>query len=238
MSSATLMVGLLLLVSSACGTGTKTRSGWSMAVAPDPMVRIAVPSIAPTAYSFSETLTRPERPSRPPEWLSKLGPHILGPPDNPGATTILKACPKVAKWLVPYPGTDLAISGFKSSCPAGIVVLRVYVPSSMASYTTANDPTVSANDFWSKMATQGLSSAGSPNQIDWLEGPNELDNLPPSWYSDPTAAEWVASFWSRLADLMHTAGYNPSVGSLVGGQPSPPTVFAPVATVMKSKAYK
>ena len=37
---------------------------------------------------------------------------------------------------------------------------------------------------------------------------------------------------------MHNAGYNPLVGSLVAGQPSPPTVFAPVAAAMKSKGYK
>jgi hypothetical protein len=107
----------------------------------------------------------------------------------------------------------------------------------MAAYSAANDPVASANDFWNQMLTQGLSSAGPPNQIDWLEGPNEVENLP-YWYNDPNSAAWVASFWSALADLMHNAGYNPLVGSLVGGQPSPPTVFAPVVATMKSKGYK
>lgn len=91
--------------------------------------------------------------------------------------------------------------------------------------------------FLEQDVDSGLSAAGPPNQIDWLEGPNELDNLP-NWYNDPTTANWVASFWSTLADLMHNAGYNPLVGSLVGGQPSPATVFAPLAAAMKSKAYK
>lgn len=168
---------------------------------------------------------------------SKLGPHILGAPDNAGGMTILGACPRVAKWVAPAGAIDFAVSNYKSHCPAGIVILRVYIPASMAAYTAANDPVASANDFWNKMLTQGLSSAGQPNQIDWLEGPNELDNLP-NWYNDPTTATWVASFWSTLADLMHNAGYNPLVGSLVAGQPSPATVFAPVAAAMKSKGYK
>ena len=77
------------------------------------------------------------------------------------------------------------------------MILRVYVSPSMAAYSTANDPVASANDFWNKMLAQGLSSAGHPNQIDWLEGPNELDNLP-TGYNDPNTAPWEASFRSAL----------------------------------------
>ena len=176
-------------------------------------------------------------PPPPPLSSSKLGPHILGAPNNTGGSTILAACPRVAKWVAPSTGIDAAISNYKSHCPAGIAILRVYVPASMAAYTATNDPAASANDFWNKMVAQGLSSAGQPSQIDWLEGPNELDNLP-NWYNDPTTAAWVASFWSTLADLMHNAGYNPLVGSLVAGQPSPASVFAPLAAAMKSKGFK
>jgi hypothetical protein len=181
----------------------------------------------------------PPPPPPPPPKLSssKLGPHILGAPSNVGATTILGECPRVAKWVAPAAGIDLAISSYKSRCAGGTVILRVYVSPSMTAYSVANDPAASANDFWNQMSTQGLSAAGPANQIDWLEGPNELDNLP-NWYNDPTAANWVAAFWSTLADLMHNAGYNPLVGSLVGGQPSPATVFAPVAAAMKSKTCK
>ena len=185
----------------------------------------------------SSSPTPPPPPPPPPLSASKLGPHVLATPNNSGAVTILGACPRVAKWVAPYPGTDLAISSYKTQCPSGIVILRIFVPPSMATYTPADDPTASANDFWNKMSTQGLSAAGPPNQINWLEGPNELDNLP-NWYNDATAANWVASFWSTLADLIHNAGYNPLVGSLVGGQPSPVTMFGPLAAVMKSKPYK
>lgn len=107
----------------------------------------------------------------------------------------------------------------------------------MATYSATDDAVASANDFWNKLLAQGLSAAGQPNQIDWLEGPNELDNLP-NWYGDASAAQWVATFWSALGDLMHNAGYNPLVGSLVAGQPSPATIFSPLAMVMKSKRYK
>ena len=151
--------------------------------------------------------------------------------------TILAACPRVAKWVMPNAGVDLAISSYKTQCPSGTVILRIYVPASLATYVVANDPVASANDFWSKMSAQGLSAISHPAEIDWLEGPNELDNLP-NWYNDAASAMWVASFWSSLADLMHGAGYNPLVGSLVSGQPSPVTTFGPVATAMKSKAYK
>lgn len=180
----------------------------------------------------------PSPPPPPPHLSSsKLGPHILTVTNNAGTATILDACPRVAKWLVPDVGVDLEISSYKNRCPGGIVVLRVYVSPSMAAYTVANDPAASASDFWNKMSAQGLSTAGTPSQIDWLEGPNELENLP-NWYNDATAANWVASFWSSLADLIHNAGYSPLVGSLVGGQPSPVTSFGPIAAVMKAKPYK
>jgi hypothetical protein len=168
---------------------------------------------------------------------SKLGPHVLGASNNVGAGNILSDCPRVGKWVAPSPGIDVAISSYKSHCPGAIVIVRVFVPTSMAAYSPTNDPAVSANDFWNKMSTQGLSATGPVNQIDWLEGPNELDNLP-NWYNDVSTASWVSSFWSTLADLMHNTGYNPLVGSLVSGQPSPATVFAPLAAAMKSKTYK
>ena len=203
-------------------------------------------TIAGIAYYLSIVLagcsggsSSQQAPPPPPTPLSssKLGPHILGVPNNAGGMTILGACPRVAKWVVPSGAIDLAVSDYKSLCPAGTVILRVYIPATMASYTAASDPVASANDFWNKMLTQGLSSAGQPNQIDWLEGPNELDNLP-NWYNDPATATWVASFWSTLADLMHSAGYNPLVGSLAAGQPSMATDFAPLAAAMKAKGYK
>ncbi len=181
--------------------------------------------------------TNPPPPSPRQLSSSKLGPHVLGASNNVGAGSILGECPRVGKWVAPSPGIDVAISSYKSRCPGAIVILRVFVPTSMAAYSPTSDPAVSANDFWNKMSTQGLSATGPANQIDWLEGPNELDNLP-NWYNDLSTASWVSSFWSTLADLMHNAGYNPLVGSLVSRQPSPATVFAPLAAVMKSKPYK
>lgn len=190
-----------------------------------------------TGCSGGNSTSAPPPPPPPTLSASKLGPHILGAADNFGATTILSACPRVAKWIEPTPGIDTAITNYKSHCPGGIAVLRVYVSPSMAAYIVTDDPAASANDFWNKMSTQGLSAAGPASNIDWLEGPNEIENLP-NWYNDPANANWVASFWSTLADLMHAAGYNPLVGSLIGGQPAPAANFAPLAAVMKSKSYK
>lgn len=190
-----------------------------------------------TGCGGSSSSAPPSQPPPPQMSTSRLGPHVLGAANNAGAVTVLDACPRVAKWVAPTPGIDLAISNYKNLCPSGSVILRVYVSPSMAAYSTMDDPAASANDFWNKMSAQGLSAAGPSNLIDWVEGPNELDNLP-NWYNDATTANWVATFWSTLADLMHNAGYNPLVGSLVAGQPSPATVFAPLAAAMKSKSYK
>jgi hypothetical protein len=52
---------------------------------------------------------------------SKLGPSVLGAPNNAGAVTILNACPRVAKWTAAMSGIDLAIANYKSRCPEGAV---------------------------------------------------------------------------------------------------------------------
>ena len=207
-------------------------------MSPDPVARAASTATFVSGSSRSVIPARPLRPSRPVTWSSKLGPHILGPTNNAAVHTILDACPPVAKWVTGYSGIDVEISSYKSHCSQGVVVLRVYIAPSVASYTVADDPVAAAHDFWNKMSSQGLSSAGSASLIDWLEGPNEIENLPATWYSDLTAANWVASFWSTLADFMHNAGYNPLVGSLVAGQPAPVSNFGPLAEAMKSKTYK
>ena len=92
------------------------------------------------------------------------------------------------------------ISGYQSGCPDGTVVLRAYVPGSMAAYSVADDPAASAGDFWNKTAAQGLRGAGPPSQIDWLEVPNELEDLP-NWYNDPAAANWWHRFGRALRIL-------------------------------------
>lgn len=62
--------------------------------------------------------SHPDPSSAPPKELSsKLGPHVLVP-NGAGVTTILSACPRVAKWLAPYGGLiGPAISDYKRRCP-------------------------------------------------------------------------------------------------------------------------
>jgi len=172
---------------------------------------------------------------------SKLGPHVLGNTQDTGAQTLLQACPRVAKWLTPDGSVAAEISSYRARCPGGVVVLRVYVDGATRYATTAG-AAASADDFWSKMQP-GLSGI-APSQVDWVEGPNELDNLP-DWYHDLPTANWFASFWSRLADLMDAAGYHPLVGSIAVGNPAmagengagSPNYFSPIAAAMKSKGY-
>jgi MYXO-CTERM domain-containing protein len=173
---------------------------------------------------------------------SKLGPHVLGSVSDSGATTILAACPKVAKWLTPDGAVAASIRDYRQRCPCGEVVLRVYVDGS-THYSTSQDAASAAADFWSKM--QGGLSGLSAADVDWLEGPNELDNLE-DWYHDAGKAQWFASFWSSLADRMNSAGWHPLVGSVAVGNPAldgelgagSANAFKVVADAMKAKSYR
>lgn len=172
---------------------------------------------------------------------SKLGPHMLGDPNDPGTQTVLAACPRVAKWLAGS-GVPASIASYRQSCPGGTVVLRVYVDGSVH-YAASDDPSADASDFWSRI--QPDLGAYPPSQVDWLEGPNELDNLP-NWYSDLATAQWYARFIAALADLMNGAGYHPLVGSIAVGNPAlagdlgqgAPTPLLYVATAMAGKPYR
>lgn len=173
---------------------------------------------------------------------SKLGPHVLGDSRDSAVREILDACPRVAKWLVGGGASAEAIADYRRKCPGGVVVLRVYIPHNVK-YTVATGATAAAEDFWRRMRSKlgGL----SPGLIDWLEGVNELDNVD-DWYHNGDASMWFAGFWERLADLMHEAGYNPLVASIAVGNPAlggemlfgAGGAMAPLARVMKSKAYK
>jgi hypothetical protein len=172
---------------------------------------------------------------------SKIGPHVLGSTTSTGVQTILDACPRVAKWMTPLGGAAQQIANYRSRCPGGIVVIRVYVSNGDASYSVSDNPQSSAENYWSKM--QGGLAGIPPCHIDWLEGPNEVDNVP-DWTQNFSAANWYASFCSRLADLMNAAGYHPLLGSLPVGSPklaseSPEGVnyFKPIADALKQKSY-
>ncbi len=180
---------------------------------------------------------------------SKLGVHELGSTTDGPTLTILGGCPRTVKWmsnggLASNGQIAAAISAYKATCGAGATaILRVYVSSGTASYSTSNDPAASADDYWSKMQP-GLAGI-DPSEVDWLEGPNELDNVP-DWYHDLVTANWVATFWSRLADDMNAATWRPLVASIAVGNPAlagdlgagQPCAMQPLADVMKGKPYR
>ena len=174
---------------------------------------------------------------------SKLGVHVLrGCGDC--VSRLLDACPAVVK-LLAGEGND-CVAAYRARCPAGTVVLRVFVGQEVR-YDASDDATAAADDFWMRMQA-GLGDF-DPSEVDWLEGPNELDNLG-DWYHRFAEAEFFAAFWDRLADLMNGAGYHPLVGSIAVGNPalaaerpaddpdaSDLNYFAPIAEVMRSKDY-
>lgn len=169
---------------------------------------------------------------------SKLGVHELGDVQDQGLNTILNACPRAVKFLTPDGNVPPAIALFRSMCPQSKVVLRVYVDST-THYAITESATADADDFWTKM--QGGLAGIDPTKVDWLEGPNELDNLP-DWYHDYPTAQWMGQFWPRLAQHMAGAGYHPLVGSIAVGNPAlagengtgSPDYFQPVADAMKA----
>lgn len=172
---------------------------------------------------------------------SKLGPHVLGDASDSAALQIQDACPRVAKWLA-RSGELGGIRRYRERCPGGQVVIRVYVPQSVH-YGLTTLPSAAAEDFWTRIGPQ-LSEL-PPSIVDWVEGVNELDNVE-DWYHNGSASTWFAEFSSRLADLIHAAGYNPLLGSIAVGNPSlegeqlfgKGGAMLPLAEVIRSKRYK
>ncbi len=176
----------------------------------------------------------------------KLGIHELGPVNDPPTLTLIGGCPRVVKWLSNggISNSDIAgaMASYRAACPRSTTVLRVYVDAS-THYATTDSATADAADFWQKMQP-GLTGI-PPSSIDWLEGPNELDNLP-DWYHDLPTAQWFATFWAALADTMNAAGFHPLVGSIAVGNPAlagdlgpgQPCAMQPLATVITGKGYR
>ncbi|MBI5200793.1 MAG: hypothetical protein HY925_04320 [Elusimicrobia bacterium] len=172
---------------------------------------------------------------------SKLGPHVLGDANDASARLLQDACPRVAKWLA-RSGEGAAVRRYREKCPGGQIVIRVYVPQSVH-YGLSMRPEQAAEDFWARISPE-LSEL-PPSLVDWLEGVNELDNVE-DWYHNGEASLWFAAFSSRLADLIHAAGYDPLLGSIAVGNPSlegeqlfgKGGAMAPLAAVIRSKPYK
>lgn len=170
---------------------------------------------------------------------SKLGAqfHDSG---TTAAAKVLSACPRVAVFVVPQVAAINAISSLTTQCPEAKVVVRFEVPG--VKYTTAMDASQSALDFWNKIL--GNLAGLSPYTVSYVEGPNELENLP-DWTGDANAAAWVADFYSAFADHVNTAGFHPLVGAIPAGAPklagelsaTSANLFKPIATAMKAKSY-
>jgi hypothetical protein len=173
---------------------------------------------------------------------SRLGPHFLATASGTCADRLLENCPRAVKFMFGQ-GHD-RLDELKAACPRTQTVLRVYVPNSVR-YSLSGESTAraEANDFWSRMwdSLQHLTDA-EKQALDWLEGPNELDNLP-DWYHDWNNAVNFGYFWDELATRMHQNGFNPLVGSIAVGNPcmrgecsrSDRNYFQPAADVVNAR---
>ena len=123
-------------------------------------------------------------------------------------------------------------------------MLRVFVPNSVR-YSLSSEAAAraEANDFWNRISAplSDLTPA-EKNALDWLEGPNELDNTT-DWYHNWEHAVNFGHFWDQLATHMHNSGFNPLVGSIAVGNPcmrgecarSDRNYFQPVADVVNAR---
>lgn len=170
---------------------------------------------------------------------SKLGAYVVEAL-GPGAGEILAACPRVVLYQLPSATAVNSLDALHASCPETQIAVRVHTPG--LAYDTTKDAATSADGYWNLI--NGSLAGTSPLVVRWIEGPWEVEALP-DWTADETAAAWVATFYSKLADRISAAGYEPLVGSIPAGKPKlagelgagSPNLFKPIADAMKAKTY-
>jgi MYXO-CTERM domain-containing protein len=166
-----------------------------------------------------------------PTTVSKLGPHVFNPIDT-DAQAFLANCPRAAVFVA-QPATGSAIVALRNRCPQTEIVVRAEIVVTYATQTTT--ASAAADDFWGRLQATLLDI--QPQNVDWLEGPHEVEQLP-DWTASAANAQWVADFWSRLADLMHAVPYKPLVGSIPSGLASGSIgYFKTISDAMKQKSY-
>jgi hypothetical protein len=152
---------------------------------------------------------------------SKLSAHLING-YTVGSSNIVAGKPRVLKVLAldsGFPsGLVQAMHDYKAKAPGGKVVVRVYSPKN---YTTNNNATASALDFWTTVIQPPLNgiSASDRALIDYLEGPNEGETPTLGYPSSPQSSQWFNQFWTNLMPLMVSAGYKPCIGSIAVGNP-------------------
>lgn len=158
-----------------------------------------------------------------PPSAAKLSLHLIGPYTS-GARLVVAARPPVLKVLDLHADMLAALRDYKSLCPDGKTVVRIYTRMHFAEGT---DPGEAAADYWYGALWPPLAALAPDDRalIDYLEGPNECEAYP-VWGS-PTTAAWFAAFWVELAGYMAAEGFGPCVGSIpVGNPPGAPEEIA------------
>src|SRR4029077_15779662 len=104
---------------------------------------------------------------------SKLSAHLINVYTS-GSSNIVSGRPRTLKVLgldSGFPaGMVQAMRDYKAQVPGGKLIVRIY---SAKTYSLADDPTASANDFWTTILQRGLNYLSSSDRalIDYLEGP-------------------------------------------------------------------
>jgi MYXO-CTERM domain-containing protein len=168
---------------------------------------------------------------------SKLGGYFARS-DAADSHKVVAACPRLAVFVLPDAWAINAIVSLASNCPDTKVVVRVR---STKKFTVADDPVQAATAYWNTINGDLATVTGRGV---WLEGPNEVENIP-DWTGSAANAEWAAKFFAGFADLASGAGYAPIVGAIRSGSPKlageltagSENLFKPIATAMKAKAY-
>ncbi len=134
----------------------------------------------------------------------KLGGQALT--STAGFQSLLKICPRVAKWIGVGSADFAAMQAFKSACPGSKTVLRAF--GNQSNYATAGA-------MWS--ARYGFLDAATAAQkasIDFLESDNEAD----AGHGFANPQDYNA-FLTQFVNLAASKGFHPLIGNIAVGNP-------------------
>lgn len=196
-------------------------------LAPQPTVTLptAVPTPIPTA---APTRVPTRVPTARPTAVPTLGPasgasksklsEFMINSYTDGARAILEANPPVVKVIMPWSDSAFyeAIRAWKKRVPEGVAVVRMYEGTPGLYYNATTDPAASAEDFFKKVISPGITKLGSNKSLfDYVADPNEFENVP-DWRGEANI-KWNGAFWRRLSELSAGAGLRLCVGSIPVG---------------------
>ena len=135
-----------------------------------------------------------------------------------GAKKILEANPPLIKVIEPTSDGAFfeAIRAYKQRVPGAVAVVRFYDGTQGLYYSASTDPASSAQDFYNKVMSPGISKlGGNKGLFDYIQSPNEFENTP-EWRGEANM-RWNGAFWRRLTDLVAGAGMKVCIAGIPVG---------------------